>query len=178
MFSSEAIPFWTAVAAVAAAGSALAAALYTFLTFRLVQIQNQAKVVVFVRHDYERTTILMIRVENIGRDIARDIAFRPSRPIPENAFGIEPRPDQPVTPMTTGPLVEGIPSLGPGDFREITWGQLGGLSSALGKEPLVLDYTYRSGRARLRGSAVLEVRSYWGTDASEKPSVVASRALK
>ena len=54
MFSQEAIPFWTAVAAVAAAGSALVAAAYTYLTYRIVQIQGEPKVIVYVKHDPRR----------------------------------------------------------------------------------------------------------------------------
>lgn len=178
MLSTEALPFWTAVAAVAAAGSAVFAALYTFLTFRLVQMQDQAKVIAFVRHDPDRRTILCIRVENIGRDIARDVQFRPSRPIPSRAFGMDADTAEDAKPMVEGPLVEGIPALGPGDIREISWGQFGGLTKALGREPIVLDYSYRSGKRRLKGTTTLEVRSYWDTDASEKPAATAANALK
>lgn len=178
MFSADAIPFWTAVAAAAAMGSALIAAVYTYLTYRLVKAQDQAKVVVFVRHDFERTTLLCIRIQNIGREIARDIRFRASKPIPARAFGIEGADDSRLTEMKEGPLVEGIPALGPGDVREITWGQIGGLTEALGGDPIFVDYTYRSGKSRLKGTTVLEVRSFWDTDASERPVVSNARALK
>lgn len=178
MFSSEYLPLWSAVAALAAAISALFAALYTFLTYRLVQIHDQAKVVVYVRHDFERRSILCIRVENIGRDIARDVKFSPSREIPSRAFGIEEASAKEALPMKDGPLVEGIPALGPGDFREITWGQLGGISKALAGRPIILNFEYSSGKRTLRGSTALEVRSYWETDASERPSAKNAKSLE
>ena len=54
MFGSNMVPFWTAVVAVAASLSALAAAVYTFLTYRLVRGQGEPKVVVYVSPDPDR----------------------------------------------------------------------------------------------------------------------------
>jgi hypothetical protein len=178
MFTLETIPFWTAIAAVAAGFSALMAAIYTSLTFRLVRLQGDPKVIVYVKHDLERTTILMIVIENIGRDIAYDVTFNSSKPIPSKAFGITIDDAHPAEIMRDGPLIDGIPVLGPGDSREITWGQLGGLTKALGDSPIVLDYTYRSGNRLIEGQSKLEVKSYIGTDASEKPSVIVAKSLK
>lgn len=76
-----------------------------------------------------------------------------------------------------GRFVLGIPSLGPGDARVITWGQFGGLSNAIGSEPIRLSYTYRHGQHTLHGEAELEVASYVGTDASERPSLAAAKSL-
>ena len=80
--------------------------------------------------------------------------------------------------MTDGPLILGIPSFGPGDARVITWGQLGGLTTAIGAEPIRLSYTYRHGRRTLQGEAELEVTSYRGTDASERPLLAAAKSLE
>lgn len=60
IFTQETVPFWTAVAAVAAGGSALMAAIYTFLTFRLFRLQAEPKVIVYAKGDPDRQTILMI----------------------------------------------------------------------------------------------------------------------
>ncbi len=120
MFTQETIPFWTAIAAVAASGSVVMAAIYTRLTFRLVRLQAEPKVIVYVKHDLERPTILVIIIENIGRDIAYDITFKASKAIPTKAYGITVDEARPVGIMNDGPLIEGIPALGPGDFREIT----------------------------------------------------------
>ncbi len=178
MFTQEMIPFWTAIAAAAAGFSAVMAAIYTRLTFRMVRLQAEPKVIVYVKHDLERPSILVIIIENIGRDIAYDINFKASKAIPAKAFGMTVEEASPAEIMNDGPLIEGIPALGPGDFREITWGQFGGLSEALGGDPIVLDYTYSSGKKNIKGCAKLEVRSFLGTNASEKPVVIIVKTLK
>lgn len=177
--SQDWVPFRTALAAAAATLTALVTIAYTYFTLRLVRAQAEPKVIVYVKHDLERPSMLTIIIENIGRDIAHDVTFAPSRPIPEKAYGISPAEAQEAKPMREGPLVSGIPSLGPGDSRvNITWGQYGGLSNALGAVPIVLDYTYRHGRRTFRGQAKLEVLSFAATDASERSPVVMARALK
>ena len=52
--------FWTIATSLAALLSAAIAAVYTWLTFRLVRSQNEPNVVVYVKHDESRTTILQI----------------------------------------------------------------------------------------------------------------------
>jgi hypothetical protein len=178
MFGQETIPFWTAVAAVAAGGSAVMAAFYTFLTFRIVRMQAEPKVIVYVKDDLERRTILTIIIENIGRDIAYDVKFKASKPIPSGAFGMSIDNAKPAKEMQEGPLIEGIPALGPGDRRVITWGQFGGLTKALGDDSIILDYTYWSGKRLIKGQSKLEVRSYLGTDASQKPIVSIAKSLE
>jgi hypothetical protein len=178
MFTQATIPFWTAIAAVAAGCSAVLAAFYTILTFRLVRLSAEPKVIVYVKHDLERPSLLVIMIENIGRDLAYDVNFKTSKAIPAKAFGITAEEAKSAGIMNDGPLIEGIPALGPGDSREITWGQYGGLSKALGDEPIVLDYTYRSRKRLIKGCAKLEVRSYLGTDASEKPIMTIVKNLK
>lgn len=168
---------WAAVAAVAATVTALVTIAYAYFTLRLVRAQAEPKVIVYVKHDLERPSMLMIVIENIGHDIAHDVTFRPSRSIPERAYGITQGDAGEAQPMREGPLVTGIPSLGPGDSRVITWGQYGGLSKALGSVPIVLDYTYRHERRTIQGQAKLEVLSYAATDASEKPMVTMAKAL-
>ncbi len=178
MFTQEKIPFWTAIAALAAGSSALMAAFYTLLTFRLVRMQGDPKVIVYVKDDLERRSILMIIIENIGRDIAYDVKFKSSRPIPSRAFGLTTESAKSAKAMHEGPLIEGIPALGPRDRRVITWGQFGGLTKALGEDSIILDYTYRSGKRLIKAQSKLEVRSYLGTDASEKPIVSIAKSLK
>jgi hypothetical protein len=178
MFTQETIPFWTAIAAVAAGASALMAAFYTLLTFRLVRLQAEPKVIVYVKADMERPTILLIVIENVGRDIAYDVTFKASKPIPSRAFGLSFDNAKPAMNMKEGPLIEGIPAIGPGDCRIVTWGQFGGLSKAIGDEPIIINYTYRSGKRLINGHAKLEVKSYLGTDASEKPTVTIAKSLK
>jgi len=178
MFAQETIPFWTAIAALAAGGSALMAAFYTFLTFRLVRMQAEPKVIVYVKNDLERRTILVIIIENIGRDIAYDVKFKASKPIPFLVFGMNCDNAKPAKVMQEGPLIDGIPSLGPGDRRVITWGQFGGLMKAIGEDSIILDYTYRSGKRLIKGQSKLEVKSYLGTDASQNPILSIARSIE
>ena len=170
--------FWTAVAAVAATLSALFAAVYTWLTFRLVRGQAEPKNVVYVCTDLDRPTILMIRIANIGRDVASDVRFTSSRPIPSEAWGLAGDDAKPAKTLNDGPLINGIPILGPDDRRDITWGQFGGLMRALGSEPINLAFTYKHGRRTLRGESRLEVASYSGTDASRNPPLLVVEHLE
>lgn len=167
-----------AIAALAACATAFVTVLYTYLTLRLVRAQAEPKVIVYVRHDFDRPSLLLLVIENIGRDIAHDVKFVSSRPIPAKAFGIERAEAKAPTPMTDGPFVAGIASLGPGDSRLITWGQYGGLSAALAGAPIRISYTYRHGGRRLTGEASLEVESYINTDASQRPTVKSAKALE
>jgi hypothetical protein len=177
MLLSETIPLWTALTALATVTAAVVAAFYTYFTARLLRAQSEPNVIVFVRHDPDRPSILDIRIENIGRDVAHDVKFQASRPIPSRAFGLTEEGADPLAYMTDGPLVEGIPALGPGDYREITWGQYGGLRKALGDDAISLSYTYRKGRRKFAGSGKLDIRSYVGTDISERPPLVVARGI-
>jgi hypothetical protein len=151
---------------------------YTGLTYRLVRVQSDPKVIVFVKNDPDRRTVLVIRIENIGRDIAHDVKFSSSRSIPAKAFGMDIESSRVAEPMTGGPLVEGIPALGPGDSREITWGQYGGLTKSLGSDAITLNYSYCAGRRKFSGTTKLDASSYKGTDASEGPAESVARSMK
>src|SRR5450759_4290869 len=149
--------FWTAIAASAASLSALLAALYTWLTFRLVRAQSEPNVVVYVRHDDSRPSVLQIVIENIGQGLATDLSFKASRPIPHKAWGLAEAGAKPAEQMTAGPLVDGIASLGPGDSRKIAWGKYYGLKNALGDQPLVVTCEYKHGKRQMHPvSAVLD----------------------
>lgn len=149
--------FWTAVAALAASLSALFAAFYTGLTYRLVRSQREPNVVGYVKSDETRPTFLQIVVESIGRGLASNLHFQASRPIPSRAWGATIKDAKPAEKMTDGPLISDIRSLGPGDSRKITWGQYGGLMRALGREEIVLTSEYRNSfRSVSTHTAVLE----------------------
>jgi len=164
--------FWTVVAAVAASLSAFSAAVYTWLTFRLVRSVAEPNVVIYVRHDESRESILQIVIENIGRDLATDLRFTSSRPIPSRAWGLPGDSVQHAQPMTDGPLVNGIQTLAPGDSRKLSWGQYAGLKDALGSDPITVTCKYRHGtRSMPTVSAILEVDSFTGTDALESEAV-------
>ena len=159
--------------------SALFAAIYTRLTFRLVRSQSEPNVVIYVKHDESRTTFLQIVIENIGRGLATDIKFASSRPIPIRAWGIKVEDAETADEMTEGPLVEGIPAPGPGDSRKIVWGQYGGLMRALGNEKIVLSYEYKDGTRDMPSRrAILGCSSFTGTDAVDSEAVRVIKELK
>lgn len=163
---SETTTMWTAIAALGATTSALFAAAYTYLTYRLLRAQKDPHVVVYVSHDRSRATVLMLVIENTGSGVASDVRFDLSRPVPESAFGIEKLADAPRT-MTDGPLIDGIPTLGPGDSRRITWGQYGGLKDSIGTEPIEVTCHFKRGKRRLPPTvSYLEVLSFGMTDAT------------
>jgi len=178
IFSSDWVPVWTGIAAAGTIVTALVTAAYTYFTLRLVRAQSEPNVIVYVKHDSDRPSLLVIVIENIGRDIAYDVAFKASRPIPERAFGITTPASESHRTMSEGPLVDGIPALGPSDSRVTVWGQYAGLSHALGRRQIVLAYEYRNGRIRYKKEARLEVESYRNTDASENPALSSAKSLK
>jgi hypothetical protein len=105
------------------------------------------------------------------------VSFTLSRPIPKTAFGITLEEAKVDEAMTDGPLISGIPALGPGDARTITWGQFGGLTKALGNRPIDVDIVYPMVDDGSRGKAKLK-SPHTGTDASQRPTVVISKSLK
>jgi len=157
---------WTVLGALAAVGAAVVAAIYTWLTYRLVRGQSEPNVVLYVRHDETRPSILQIVVENIGHGLASDVRFAPSRPIPHRTFGLsaETAEAPESSRMPYGPLAVGIPTLGPGDSRIIDWGQFGGLRTVLGDKPIDVIVRYRHGTKEMTPVvAHLEVASFEGT---------------
>jgi hypothetical protein len=121
---------------------------------------------VYLRHDESRSTVLQIVIENIGKGLATDVSFTLSRPVPGRAWGFTDQGLQPVKPMTTGPLFDGILALGPGDSRKMAWGNYYALKKALGDEPVRIVCHYKHGRRKMKPvSSALDVHSFAATDA-------------
>src|SRR4051794_31217451 len=79
---NDATSLWTAVAS-------LAAALATYFAWKTLAGRDDPQVIVYVKHDANRPSLLVLVIENIGRDVARDVKFTTSKPIPVAAWGIE-----------------------------------------------------------------------------------------
>ena len=138
-------------------------AVYVSYTKLLVSLQGHPCVIVTVVHDMSRPTILEIVIRNIGRGLATDITFELSREIPRKAFN----QDKEVEKMDHGPLINGIPSLGPDEIRRITWGQFIGLKKHLGEEPIEVISRFKHREKYLPPViSQLEVCSFEGTEAS------------
>ncbi|MBU1041092.1 MAG: hypothetical protein KKF77_08345 [Proteobacteria bacterium] len=166
---NSSVPFWTAVAAMAAVGTACVTSIYTYLTLKLFRTQAEPKVILYVKQNEHNPFVLLLVVENIGKDIATNIVFSPSRVLPEHAYGLSVDTDYVAKVMDSGPIVEGIPSLEPGGMRELSWGQFGGLTKALGGSNIIVDISFMHGNREMTSHAVLEVASFSNVTANDTP---------
>lgn len=149
----------------------LVTAAATAINYFLYRSQVAPEVIVYVTADQRRPSIINLIIENIGKGVAKNIRFELSHPIPQKAFGFENPPL--ASTMTAGPLISGIPALGPGARRVITWGQYGGLHAALGDRVVLVTARYKADvktpwdREDIVTESFLEVKSLELTDASD-----------
>jgi hypothetical protein len=176
---SKSINLDTWVSALATVVLAVLTFIYVRLTKGILEGQSNPCVIVSVIHDDERPSMLQLVIKNVGTGLAQDITFEFSRPIPHRAFGISEKEAKTVGHMTKGPLIEGIPALGPGEERRIDWGQYGGLTQNLGNEPVVVKCKFKkNGKAMPPIACKLDVKSFEGTVAAERLTVRAVKALE
>ena len=167
------------VPAVATVVLAVLTFIYVRLTKGILEGQSDPCVIVSVVHDDERPTILQLVIRNVGSGLAQDITFEFSRPIPSHAWGITEDKAKTAEPMTRGPLMEGIPALGPGEQRRIDWGQYGGLMKNVDREPVVVKCKFKkNGKAMPPMECKLDVKSFEGTVAAERPSTRVAKELE
>lgn len=114
----------------------------TVISYIIYRNASDPEVVVYANPDERRPSIVNIIIENTGNSAAWDVQFSSSAPIPFRAFGIENAPQPEV--MEGGPLINGIPSLGPGSKRIMTWGQFDGIKKGIGDGYLDITSTYKS----------------------------------
>ena len=155
------------------------------INYYLLRSHVDPDVVVYTAHDDRRPSVLIIVIENVGASSAFDVRFELSREIPKDAWTVERLPDgQKLATMREGPLIDGIPVLGPGGRRVLTWGAFDALRETLGDAPVRVSATYQSRRrfpwdpTEHASSSVLEVRSFLATDASEPPELRGVKALE
>lgn len=162
----------TIVVAVATVVLAVLTGMYVWLTHALLRAQTDPHVVVYARDDRDRPTIIEIVIENVGRTVAQDVRFEVSQPL-VRAYGVSPKdPPSETRPLDTGPLVSGIPALGPGGTRRLLWGQFGGLRHLLGDGTVTVTARFKRGTRELPPVVcLLDVRSFDATDASTSPPV-------
>ncbi len=115
----------------------------------------------------------MLIIENIGKSIAYDVKFETSKPIPKSAYGNDARKAKMAEPMDEGPMINGIPALGPGSKRIINWGQYGGLKKYFGDETITVTIKFKSERIGPFFSkeyvvkCPLDIKSFEHTDTSD-----------
>ena len=171
---------WTAgVTAVATLVLAILTFVYVRLTGKILATQSNPCVILTVVHDEERPTILQLVARNVGTGLAHDIKFEFSRPLPARAFGLNKDDAKEATEMKNGPLIDGIPALGPDECRKIDWGQCGGLVAALGNEPIVAKCKFKkNGKDMTPTQCLLDVASFIGTAAVKSPPAKAAKELE
>ncbi len=159
--------FWSSIAVAIIAVSA------TVINYLFFRSQVDPHVIVYATPDEKRPSIIVLVIENSGKSMAKEVTFEFSRSFPKKAFGISkaeaPQPEE----MNEGPLITGIPSLGPRSKRIITWGQFGGLHKALGDDPV--DVTIRFKREskvpflhkNLTVVCPVDIKSFEHTDSSD-----------
>lgn len=158
------------VTAIATLVLAILTFIYVRITRKILESQSDPCVIVSVVHDQDRPTILQLVVKNIGNGLAHDISFKFSKPLPNQAWGITTEQATDAEEMKDGPLILGIPALGPGEERKIDWGQYGGLIKNIGEEPITAtSYFRKNGKIMKPVTSYLDVKSFEDTNASESP---------
>lgn len=170
MFMAKSIDWSSWVTTVATVVLALLTFNYVRLTKEILENQSNPCVIVSVIHDEERPSILQLVIRNVGAGLANDISFELSRPIPAHAWGISENEAKSAEAMTVGPLIDGIPALGPGEQRRVDWGQYAGLKKNLGREPIIVKCKFKKNRKAMPVvECKLDVKSFEGTVAVERP---------
>lgn len=151
---------------------ALIATASIVVTYAVFRSSTDPVVIVYADPDLKRPSIINLIIKNIGIGAAHSIKFKPSRPLPYEAFGIS-MPEKMPAMMEVGPIVTGIPFLAPGQQITLTWGQYGGLDMYIGNNPIQIEIQYYVvGKARFysrRLSAIssLDVRTFERSESTE-----------
>lgn len=114
----------------------------TLISYLLFRDAKDPQIFVYATPDHERPSVINLIIENTGRSPAWEVRFQSSKPVPKEAFGIEDA--RHPEPMDRGPLINGIPCLGPGSKRILTWGQFDGLRKGIGEGYLDITAIYSS----------------------------------
>ena len=143
-----------------------------YINYRILRLQTDPDVIVYSTPDTRRPTIINLIIENIGKGVAKNITFSADKTIPCRAFGIDNNAPVPQE-MSTGPLVIGIPELGPSSKRVITWGQYYGLLKGIGDDILAITADYSARKVfiktpKFKSTFFLDIKSFEGTDASDQ----------
>lgn len=151
---------------------------YVVLTRKILAAQSDPCVVLTVVHDKERSTILQLVAKNVGPGLARDVRFEFSYPVPARAFGTSPENVEKAGLMEDGPLIDGIPALGPGESREIDWGQYYGLIAAIGEREITATCRFKKGSKEMTPvECPIDVKSFSHTSAAPALAETSTRAL-
>ena len=150
----------------------IVSAISAMVALHAYRAQSDPVVIVYLEHDKKRPTIMNLIIKNIGAGLAHDVTFELPEHFPQELFGMNARIPADLSPMTEGPLVDGIRSLPPGGERIVSWGQYGGMMNyMLGSPKSIRVAFFRRGspyflEQRFESNSVLEIESFVGTDCS------------
>lgn len=99
--------------------------------------QTNPNVIITAIHDDDRPTLMVLVIKNIGNGLANNIRFESSVPLC-TSFGIDKPTLRDPRLIDSGPLVTGIPSLGPGECRRLNWGQPYALIQSIGSSIITI----------------------------------------
>ncbi len=138
-------PEWTAIgmfwATVGLVVISLVTAMITSLTLTAATAPH---VIVYAKADQSRPSFIQIVIENVGQRNAKNVKFALSEPIPNKTAGCHGPDDPRAGPMTAGPLISGIPALGPKDSRPMIWGKYLILRELLGQRVITVTASFES----------------------------------
>ena len=173
---TEALAIFAAItgllAIIAASVSAAIALVATAIGYFVFRSQVDPEVIVYIRPDELRPSIMLLIIENIGKGAALNVRFTTSKPMPMEAFGMSEEEARPFVPMDRGAIVSGIPFLEPGGKRIGPWGQYGGLKRHIG-EGICINVNYKHRhlgwpfKMSKTGTYPLELASFAYTDISD-----------
>lgn len=121
---------------------ALIAITSTIVSYLIFRHAKDPEVVVYATPDEKRPSFIVLIIDNIGNSPAWDINFISTTQVPFRAFGGNSSQTSQV--MKNGPLIHGIPYLGPNAKRILTLGNFEGIRQILGNEHVDITATYFS----------------------------------
>ena len=106
------------------------------ISYLLFRSQVEPEIIVFA-DAAEAPGLLSLVIQNIGKGVAKRVTFTASEPIPEGLVATR-------KVIEIGPLIHGIPALGPGAKRVVLWGEADTLMSLLGHRVIRINAAYES----------------------------------
>lgn len=162
-WASITIAATSSLAAIASAIAAFLSLRVSTRAFRWQRSQSAPKVIIRTYTTLDAPTCIYVQIENIGQEPAFDIKFKSSTEL-KKGFGFAPIDPESAQPLL-GPIATGIPALAAGDYRELLWGQYGGLHSLVGDGFIRIDCEFSDSQQILHSTPnFLEVKSYEHTN--------------
>jgi hypothetical protein len=154
---------------------ALLTALYVHLTYRILQVQTDPHIVVYLKKDDHNG--IHVVVDNIGNGVARDICFAPGAKTDEGTWERILDRECVLPSVHAHVFRSGLPSLPPHKKRVLLWGEVSTIHNAFPSGVAVrCSYKRATGNDDFGGCEkptrehVLETLSVWDSRVEMEPS--------